>query len=71
MDISSELKELRVDKLPQACWPPSEKVNDLATRAAQSVKSGITHPYIFVKLAEWLPHWARESREVAGDGTRH
>ena len=68
MDIATKLQDLRVDKLPQGCWPSSQLVNDLATKAAENVKAGITHPFICVKLADWLPYWAKESKTVAGDG---
>ena len=35
-------------------------VDDLATKVAQLVRTGIARPFVFVKLRDWLPYWASE-----------
>lgn len=68
VDIAAKLKEVRIDTLPQACWPVSDRVNELATKAAQLVKAGVKKPFVFVKLVDWLPHWGCEKKNPAAGG---
>ena len=51
-----------LDGLDQQFWPRAAAVNWLATEAAKQKKRGVTHPFVLVDLAKFLPPWAGKSQ---------
>ena len=59
MDIATRLSEVGLAGLPNCCWPSPALVNKLATEAAVLKRAKVTAPFVFVKLQEWLPDFAK------------
>ena len=59
VDIATRLSEVGLAGLPNCCWPSPALVNKLATEAAALQRSKVAKPFVFVKLQEWLPDFAK------------
>ena len=69
VDIAAQLATLRMDDLPVVCQPPACAVNDLATRAKELHENGkVARPFVYVKLVDWIPHFAKETGPRMEDG---
>lgn len=66
MDIASKLKSVGLGGLHQCCWPAAAAVTELATKKGQLSQAGVYKPFVMVKLADWLPQFARESHDNEG-----
>ena len=66
VDIAKRLSDVGLARLPQCCWPSPALVNELATKAAALQRAKVTNPFVFVKLQEWLPDFAKEHKEQKG-----
>ena len=64
VNLGDALKKISLDGLCQRVRPRSEVVDHLATEIAKKRKKGITTPFIFVDMKNFLPPWcAEKSRE--------
>ena len=63
------LQAMTLASLPEACFPPGEATNKLASLRAKAIKARVTAPFPLMDLAEFLPPWADDSNPMteAGD----
>ena len=48
--------------LPAKCWPKAHLVNRLATEAARLRKNGVSKPFVYTDVKQWVPEYAVDSR---------
>ena len=54
VDIEAGLAEKKLkEHFPMCCWPPSLAVRELASKARDAKKKGISNPFIFVDLRKY------------------
>lgn len=54
MDIEARLTAKGLQEhFPMCCWPPSLAVRELATKAKEAKKKGVSNPFIFVDLRKY------------------
>ena len=62
------LQAMNLASLPEACFPPGEATNKLASLRAKAMKARVAAPFPFMDLAEFLPSWADDSNPEAEAG---
>ena len=70
VDVREKLKDTKLEKLDFDCVPACAAVSALATKAAALSKKGVKKPFVFMEMAEFLPHWfpvgTSKAEEAAG-----
>jgi hypothetical protein len=55
------VQAMNLAMLPDACFPPAEATNKLASLRAKGVKAKVAAPFPLMDLAEFLPSWADDT----------
>ena len=57
VDVREKLEEVTLKGLDFCCMPCPTATDAMATKASILQKRGVTAPFIFVEMAEFLPSW--------------
>ena len=68
VDVSEALKKCTLEMLPQACWPPGELIDGLASEASQLTRIGVNKPFVYVELRKYVPYWCTDEPPVVAEG---
>jgi hypothetical protein len=60
------LQAMTLEYLPEACFPPGEATNKLASLRAKAIKARVAAPFPYMELVEFLPSWADDSNPEVG-----